>query len=89
MGTHERDGEAQGDLERPLVERSQRGDRAAFNRLVEIHQAGAFALALRMLGDTDLAADVTQEAFLSAFRAIGSFHGAFSGAVSRGSASRG
>jgi RNA polymerase sigma-70 factor, ECF subfamily len=70
------DGEAPVDLERELVERSQRGDRASFNRLVEMHQSGAYALALRMVGDPDVAADVTQEAFLSAFRAIGGFRGA-------------
>ncbi|MFI5274528.1 MAG: sigma-70 family RNA polymerase sigma factor [Ktedonobacterales bacterium] len=61
--------------ERVLVERSQHGDVAAFNQLVESHQAGAYALALRMLGDPDVAADVTQDAFFSAFRAIASFRG--------------
>ena len=63
------------DDERELVQRSQQGDRAAFNRLVELHQSGAFALALRMLGHADVAADVTQDAFLAAFRAIGRMRG--------------
>ncbi len=63
------------DLERTLIARSQRGDVPAFNTLVERYQALAFALALRMLGDPDTAADVTQDAFFSAFRAIDSFHG--------------
>lgn len=62
--------------ERALVARSQRGDVPAFNQLVELHQESAYALALRMLGDPEAAADVTQDAFLSAFRAIGSFRGA-------------
>lgn len=62
--------------EHALIARSQQGDRAAFNRLVERHQAGAYALALRMLGDADVAADVTQDAFFSAYRAINSFRGA-------------
>lgn len=63
-------------LESALVARSQKGDTRAFNQLVEMYQSGAYALALRMLGDTETAADVTQEAFFSAFRAIGSFKGA-------------
>ncbi len=58
-----------------LVRRSQQGDRAAFNQLLEQHQGVAYALALRMLGEPETAADVTQEAFLSAFRAISSFSG--------------
>ncbi|WIG61425.1 MAG: RNA polymerase sigma factor RpoE [Ktedonobacterales bacterium] len=69
---HERDEQGR---ERELVERSQRGDRDAFNRLVEYYQAGAYALALRMVGDADAAADITQDAFFSAYRAIGSFRG--------------
>lgn len=63
------------DLERALIARSQRGEVAAFNALVERYQASAYALALRMLGDSEAAADVTQDAFLSAFRAITSFRG--------------
>ena len=63
-------------LEQDLVAKSQRGDRTAFNRLVERHQTGAYAVALRMLGDPDVAADVTQDAFFSAYRALGSFKGA-------------
>jgi RNA polymerase sigma-70 factor (ECF subfamily) len=35
----------------------------AFNRLVGQHQAAAYTLAYRVLGDPDLAADVTQSAF--------------------------
>ena len=62
--------------ERALVARSQQGDLRAFNTLVERHQASAYALALRMLGDPDHAADVTQDAFFSAWRAIGTFRGA-------------
>lgn len=62
-------------LEAGLIARSQKGDTRAFNQLVEMHQSGAYALALRMLGDPEAAADVTQEAFFSAFRAIDSFKG--------------
>jgi RNA polymerase sigma-70 factor (ECF subfamily) len=61
--------------EQALIARSQQGDRRAFNQLVEHYQATAYALALRMVGSPEVAADVTQSAFLSAYRAIGSFHG--------------
>jgi len=61
--------------ERALVEKGQRGDRAAFNRLVERHQSGAYALALRMVGDAEAAADITQDAFFAAYRALASFKG--------------
>jgi RNA polymerase sigma-70 factor, ECF subfamily len=61
--------------ESSLITRSQRGDVAAFNTLIERYQHLAYALALRMLGNPDTAADVTQDAFLSAFRAITTFRG--------------
>jgi RNA polymerase sigma-70 factor (ECF subfamily) len=61
--------------ERALIERSQRGEVAAFNVLVDRYQATAYALALRVVGDPDAAADVTQDAFFSAFRAIDGFRG--------------
>jgi RNA polymerase sigma-70 factor (ECF subfamily) len=58
-----------------LVARSQRGEVAAFNLLVARYQDVAYALAYRMLGDADAAADVTQDGFVSAFRAINTFRG--------------
>jgi len=58
-----------------LIEYAQGGDLDAFNRLVLDYQDMLFNTALRILGDEDMAADATQEAFLSAFRAIKSFRG--------------
>lgn len=51
------------------------GDLAAFNWLVLRYQTRVFNLCLRMLSDPDAAADATQEAFLSAYKAIGRFKG--------------
>lgn len=56
-----------------LVRRFLNGDGDAFNRLVEICTPRAYAIALRMLGNQDDAQDVTQEAFLRAYQAIGKF----------------
>lgn len=61
--------------ERAAIARSQRGDTQAFNSLVIRYQSVAYALALRMVGDADAAADVTQDAFFSAFRNIRAFRG--------------
>ncbi|SRR6266852_3877889 len=58
-----------------LVARSQRGDVDAFNQLVLRYQQAVFTVVMRMLGDRDVAADVTQETFLAAFRAMPSFRG--------------
>ncbi len=58
-----------------LIQYAQEGDLDAFNDLVLAYQDVLFNTALRILGDEDMAADATQEAFLSAFRAIKSFRG--------------
>lgn len=56
-----------------LVLRSQAGDVSAFNDLVLHYQQIVYNVVLRMLGDREVAADVTQETFIAAFRAITSF----------------
>ncbi len=61
------------DDEEQLIVRSQHGDIDAFNQLVLHYQQSAYGVAFRMLGDADTAADVTQDAFLAAFRNIQSF----------------
>ena len=58
-----------------LIQDAQHGDLDAFNALVLHYQDMIFNVALRILGDDELAADATQEAFISAFRSINSFRG--------------
>jgi RNA polymerase sigma-70 factor (ECF subfamily) len=59
-----------------LVGLAQGGDRGAFEELVVRHQDRAYSLALHMcLGDTLEAQDLTQEAFLRAYRNIRNFRG--------------
>lgn len=58
-----------------LIDEAQHGSLEAFNSLVLFYQNALFNTALRILGDEDQAADATQDAFLSAFRALNSFRG--------------
>lgn len=51
------------------------GDTAAFNQLVLRYQELAFNVALRLVGTPENAADVTQDAFLSAYRHLDQFKG--------------
>jgi RNA polymerase sigma-70 factor (ECF subfamily) len=65
------------DPDGPLVKRAQKGDRWAFEQLVERHQHRLFTLAARILGSPDDAADAVQEAFIRAWLGLSSFrHGA-------------
>lgn len=61
--------------EAALIESAREGDLNSFNRLVLEYQNMAFNLAARMLGDDDAAADVTQMAFLSAYKSLDTFRG--------------
>ena len=58
-----------------LITSAQRGDLDSFNTLVLHYQDIVFNTALRILSDEDRAADASQEAFISAFRAIQSYRG--------------
>jgi RNA polymerase sigma-70 factor (ECF subfamily) len=51
------------------------GDRSAFTRLMEHYQGACYGLAWRLLGDRDLAADATQDAFIHAYDHLASFRG--------------
>jgi RNA polymerase sigma-70 factor (ECF subfamily) len=61
--------------ETQIIQAAQKGDLAAFNRLVMAYQGMAYNVAYRIVGDADAAADACQEAFLSAFKGIKKFRG--------------
>jgi RNA polymerase sigma factor (sigma-70 family) len=67
-----------GTLEQAL-KAAQQGQVGAFNVLVEAHQRQVYNVCYRTLGNAEDAADVTQEAFLSAFRGVRSFNGPAAG----------
>ena len=58
-----------------LVLAAREGERSAFDELVRRTHADTYALARRLVSDADDAMDVTQEAYLRAFRSIPRFRG--------------
>lgn len=58
-----------------LIAAAQEGDRESFNQLVVHYQSLAYNVAYRVLSDPDAAADATQDAFISAYRALRHFRG--------------
>jgi RNA polymerase sigma-70 factor (ECF subfamily) len=61
--------------ERELIARARDGDRGAFAVLVREHQDRVYTLAKRLVGDPHLAADVAQESFIRAWKALPGFRG--------------
>lgn len=61
--------------DREAVEACQRGDREAFDRLVERYQREVYRLCYRYLNNHEDANDAAQDVFLRAYRAIGRFRG--------------
>jgi RNA polymerase sigma-70 factor (ECF subfamily) len=61
--------------EAALIQAAQDGSVEAYNTLVLAYQEMAYNVAYRIVGDGPSAADATQEAFISAYRAIGRFRG--------------
>jgi RNA polymerase sigma-70 factor (ECF subfamily) len=59
----------------PLIERSRRGDSAAFGGLVRKYQDRLFNTVVHVAGSREEAEDVVQEAFVQAFLKLASFHG--------------
>ena len=63
------------EVDQQLVERVQRGDKHAFDLLVAKYQRKLGRLISRFVRDTGEAEDVTQEAFIKAYRALPGFRG--------------
>jgi RNA polymerase sigma factor (sigma-70 family) len=67
---------ADGASDRALVAASLAGDRAAFGRIVERHQAAVCAITFAAAGRLQLGQDLAQETFLEAWRSLGSLRDA-------------
>ena len=63
------------DEERRIIAQVCAGDANAFEALVVAYQKQVYNLALRTVGNEEDAADMTQEVFLRAYRALGTFRG--------------
>ena len=63
------------EVDQALVERVQRGDKKAFDLLVLKYQQKVANLVSRYIRDPGETLDVTQEAFIKAYRALGNFRG--------------
>jgi RNA polymerase sigma-70 factor (ECF subfamily) len=63
------------DIDQQLVERAQRGEKRAFDLLVAKYQRRLARLLSRFIRDSSDVEDVTQEAFVKAYRALPSFRG--------------
>ena len=63
------------EVDQQLVERAQRGDKKAFELLVGKYQRKLARLLSRFIRDAAEVEDVTQEAFIKAYRALPTFRG--------------
>lgn len=59
--------------EQTWIHKAQKGDELAFEQLVMAYEKQVYTMALRMVGNPDDALDVSQEAFLKAWRGLGTY----------------
>ena len=59
--------------EEQLIRRAQQGDNSAFEQLLLAHQKKVYNLCLRMAANPDDALDLSQEAFIKAWRTLGQY----------------
>jgi RNA polymerase sigma-70 factor (ECF subfamily) len=64
---------AEGEVERSLIRRAQRGERAAFDTLVRRYDQEVLRMALRIVQSPEEVQDLYQEVFLKVYRSLGRF----------------
>jgi RNA polymerase sigma-70 factor, ECF subfamily len=68
-------GKCKSDSESQLVSRAKNGEEEAFAALFEAHKKRIYTLCWQMVGDVAEVEDLTQEAFIQAFRRLATFRG--------------
>ena len=61
--------------EQKLIRQALKGNLDAFNALVLAYQDNAYTVAYRIMGDSESAADVTQDSFITAYRRLSTYRG--------------
>lgn len=61
--------------ERRLIRMAKAGDKQAFGTLLSSHEARMYNIAFRMMGSSEDAMDMVQEAMIKVYRALGRFEG--------------
>jgi len=61
--------------EQAIIKRALQGDHQAFEMLIIRYQNLVYSVACRTLNDENAAADISQESFMKAFAALGSYRG--------------
>ncbi len=61
--------------DRLLIERSQKGERDAFDTLMRKHERRAYQYAFRLTGNAEVACDVVADAFIRVYNALPNFKG--------------
>jgi RNA polymerase sigma-70 factor (ECF subfamily) len=59
--------------EAALIQRAQRGDREAFNAIMDLYRERVVRMAFHMVGNPEDAQDLCQETFVKVYRSLGSF----------------
>ena len=75
LGETERARMSEAQVDQLLVERVQKGDKTAFDLLINKYQHRIVSLVSRYVSDHSEAQDVAQEAFIKAYRAMAKFRG--------------
>lgn len=58
-----------------LIQRARKNDYRAYERLYRLHVGRVFGLCVRLCNDRDMAEDLTQETFVSAWKKLSAFRG--------------
>jgi RNA polymerase sigma-70 factor (ECF subfamily) len=62
-------------VDQALIEQCKSGDQEAWSQLVEVTHREVYTLCLRILGNSDDAAEATQDAYLKVYRGLPGFRG--------------
>ena len=73
MRAHERKQEQSPEADAALIRAFQKGDRAAFDKLVLRHKDELFSLIYWFLGDYEEANDCAQDVFIKVYKGLGRF----------------